>query len=73
MKSSLVLAFLAISMMACGGSNPPDAKDPTTAAKDADGDGVPDDKDKCPDKKEDGQSPDPADGCPKDTAAAPAK
>ena len=33
-------------------------------AKDTDGDGFPDDVDKCPTIKEDGQEPEPADGCP---------
>ena len=56
---------------ACGGAAPavPDANSATSAASgaagDADGDGVPDSADKCPDKKEDGQPPDPKDGCPK--------
>ncbi len=69
-----MLAVFAFSV-ACGGSNPqpatPDDKNaPTTDAKpsdakDSDGDGVPDSSDKCPDKKEDGQAPDPKDGCPK--------
>jgi hypothetical protein len=34
-------------------------------AADSDGDGIPDKMDKCPDKKEDGQAPNPKDGCPK--------
>lgn len=56
---------------ACGGAAPavPDANSATSAAAgaagDADGDGVPDSDDKCADKKEDGQAPDPKDGCPK--------
>lgn len=33
-------------------------------AKDTDGDGFPDDVDKCPTIKEDGREPEPADGCP---------
>lgn len=33
-------------------------------ANDRDGDGYPDDIDKCPDVKEDGKKPDPSDGCP---------
>ncbi len=33
-------------------------------AKDTDGDGYPDDIDKCPDVKEDGKEPAPSDGCP---------
>lgn len=47
------------------------AAPPTTAAAapsvggDKDGDGIPDNVDKCPDKKEDGLPPDPKDGCPK--------
>jgi hypothetical protein len=74
-----VLAALSIMFaMGCGGGLP-DPKaglpDPTKAAttsatpgggdKDTDGDGIPDSQDKCPDKKEDGQPPDPKDGCPK--------
>jgi hypothetical protein len=60
-----------LALAACGGSTPP-AADPasatsaaTTTAADADGDGIADGADKCPDKKEDGQAPDPKDGCPK--------
>lgn len=41
----------------------PDAED---YAKDRDGDGYPDDIDKCPDIKEDGKAPFPTDGCPAD-------
>ena len=69
-----MLALLALSV-ACGGSNPqpasPDDKNAPPGAtdvkdsKDSDNDGVPDTSDKCPDKKEDGQAPDPKDGCPK--------
>ena len=71
-----LLAVFAFSV-ACGGSNPapatPDDKNAPTDvkpgdvkdAKDSDNDGVPDTSDKCPDKKEDGQAPDPKDGCPK--------
>jgi hypothetical protein len=61
--------------LGCGGSTPPAATPSTTtgapataaaaATGDADGDGIPDGADKCPDKKEDGQAPDPKDGCPK--------
>ena len=56
--------------MGCGGAAPtppaaPDTASAAGAAGDADGDGVPDGADKCPDKKEDGQAPDPKDGCPK--------
>ena len=50
------------------GAAAPDPKGSTPAAPstgDADGDGIPDATDKCPDKKEDGQAPDPKDGCPK--------
>jgi hypothetical protein len=55
---------------ACGDSTPPPATPDSKAApadptKDTDGDGVPDQTDKCPDQKEDGQGPDPKDGCPK--------
>jgi hypothetical protein len=58
---------LATGALGCGGAAPPPAQDAksATTAGDADGDGVPDDADKCPDKKEDGQMPDPKDGCPK--------
>jgi hypothetical protein len=65
-------AFLAVTslLVACGDAPPPAPAAPTTSttattAADADGDGVPDATDKCPDKKEDGQAPDPKDGCPK--------
>jgi OmpA-OmpF porin, OOP family len=40
--------------------NAPDVPPPS----DRDGDGYPDDIDKCPDIKEDGKPPDPSDGCP---------
>jgi hypothetical protein len=72
-----VLAALSITFaMGCGGSAPPAAAPTDTSAatssaapaapgKDTDGDGIPDATDKCPDKKEDGQAPDPKDGCPK--------
>jgi hypothetical protein len=68
-KTFAVLA-VAASLVACGGAPPPDPAAPTTptaatSTGDADGDGIPDPADKCPDKKEDGQSPDPKDGCPK--------
>jgi hypothetical protein len=59
---------LAASSVGCGGAPPPpaqDAKAAATTAGDTDGDGIPDGADKCPDKKEDGQMPDPKDGCPK--------
>jgi len=52
----------------CGGATPPAAsadQKSASAAPDSDGDGIPDSTDKCPDKKEDGQAPDPKDGCPK--------
>jgi OOP family OmpA-OmpF porin len=56
---------------ACGGAAPPPAAEPATAgaapaaAPDSDGDGIPDNVDKCPSAKEDGLPPDPKDGCPK--------
>jgi hypothetical protein len=58
---------------ACGGAAPPAAAPasagpapaPAAAAPDTDGDGVPDNVDKCPNAKEDGLPPDPKDGCPK--------
>jgi hypothetical protein len=66
-------ALSILSLVACGGAAPPAPAAPDTAsaagaaggAGDSDGDGVPDGADKCPDKKEDGQAPDPKDGCPK--------
>jgi predicted small lipoprotein YifL len=68
---SMMLSLAALVLAGCGGSSPPPS-DPsaattttTDATKDTDGDGVPDSADKCPDKKEDGASPDPKDGCPK--------
>jgi hypothetical protein len=66
---SLMAALgLVVAMGGCGGSAPPAAAPssaaPTTAS-DSDGDGIPDNVDKCPDKKEDGLAPDPKDGCPK--------
>jgi hypothetical protein len=72
-RISLILGLVAVGLFACGGSNPPaaspdDANKTSTSgadAKDTDGDGIPDSQDKCPDKKEDGQMPDPKDGCPK--------
>jgi hypothetical protein len=70
MKNILIIACLAVAMFACGGSPPPadpsspDAKAGAAGAKDSDGDGIPDDQDKCPNEKEDGQAPDPKDGCP---------
>ena len=62
---------LVLANTGCGGAAPtPPAAAPDTASAagaggDADGDGVPDAVDKCADKKEDGQAPDPKDGCPK--------
>lgn len=56
---------------ACGGAAPavPDANSASSAAAgaagDTDSDGVPDSTDKCQGQKEDGQPPDPKDGCPK--------
>jgi hypothetical protein len=70
----LSVAALLSFMPACGGAapTPPATPDPSSAtsaasgaAGDSDGDGIPDSTDKCPDKKEDGQPPDPKDGCPK--------
>jgi hypothetical protein len=62
----------ALLALGCGDATPPaasptDVKAPSTtsATVDGDGDGIPDSVDKCPDKKEDGQAPDPKDGCPK--------
>jgi hypothetical protein len=76
MKIKNVLMFAGalsiLALVACGGAAPPAPAAPDTAsaagaagAGDSDGDGVPDSADKCPDKKEDGQAPDPKDGCPK--------
>ncbi len=76
MKIKNVLMFAGalsiLALVACGGSAPPAPASPDTAsvagaagAGDTDGDGIPDGADKCPDKKEDGQAPDPKDGCPK--------
>jgi hypothetical protein len=71
-RISLILGLVAVGLFACGGAPPPaspdDANKTSTSgadAKDTDGDGIPDSQDKCPDKKEDGQMPDPKDGCPK--------
>jgi hypothetical protein len=60
---------------ACGGAAAatPDANSATQsatsaatgAAADSDGDGIADPDDKCPQQKEDGQPPEPKDGCPK--------
>ncbi len=65
-------ALSILCLVACGSNPPPAPAAPDTAsaagaagAGDTDGDGVPDGADKCPDKKEDGQAPDPKDGCPK--------
>ncbi|HTQ47850.1 MAG TPA: hypothetical protein VMI75_34065 [Polyangiaceae bacterium] len=60
-------------LSACGGAAPtpatPDANSASSAAAgaagDSDSDGVPDSADKCNGQKEDGQAPDPKDGCPK--------
>ncbi|HEY8072668.1 MAG TPA: hypothetical protein VIF62_01120 [Labilithrix sp.] len=74
MKKLIPLLAIVAFSVACGGASPqpasPDDKNAsgtttTDSAKDGDGDGVPDNADKCPDKKEDGQAPDPKDGCPK--------
>jgi hypothetical protein len=70
MSKSFVLLGVTTLLVACGGAPPPDPAAPTApttsaAAGDTDSDGVPDATDKCPDKKEDGQAPDPKDGCPK--------
>jgi OOP family OmpA-OmpF porin len=70
---SLVAALgCALVAGACGGEAPPPAATPATAsaapaaaAPDSDGDGIPDNVDKCPSAKEDGLPPDPKDGCPK--------
>lgn len=77
MKLTMIFgaALLAFSAVACGGGDKP-AADPSSttssatsaasdATKDTDSDGIPDTADKCPDKKEDGATPDPKDGCPK--------
>jgi len=61
----LTLGF-AISLVACGGKQPPPKAHPDADLMDADGDGVGDKEDKCPQKKEDKQAPNPNDGCPKD-------
>jgi hypothetical protein len=67
----LSIAALLSFVPACGGAAPavPDANSATSAASgaggDSDGDGIPDSADKCPQQKEDGQPPDPKDGCPK--------
>jgi hypothetical protein len=75
MKHIFLMLGLAL-VVGCGGGDKP-AESPnggttTTATppaaggdKDTDGDGIADKDDKCPDKKEDGQAPDPKDGCPK--------
>jgi hypothetical protein len=75
-KTFAMFAALALFALAqgCGGAAPatPDAQSATQSASstaagagDSDGDGIPDSADKCPDQKEDGQAPDPKDGCPK--------
>lgn len=67
----LSVAALLSFVPACGGAAPavPDANSANSAAAgaadDSDGDGVPDSADKCNGQKEDGQPPDPKDGCPK--------
>jgi hypothetical protein len=69
----LATAALLSFVPACGGAAPtpavPDANSASSAATgaagDSDGDGIPDSADKCPNAKEDGQPPDPKDGCPK--------
>jgi hypothetical protein len=48
----------------CGSTPPPAAQAATTG--DADGDGILDGVDRCPDKKEDGLGSKPVDGCPND-------
>ena len=67
--SAVVMALsLGLGNVACGDAPPakaPDTSTTTTTAGDKDGDGIPDAADKCPDQKEDGQAPDPKDGCPK--------
>jgi OOP family OmpA-OmpF porin len=69
---SLMVALGLGLAIGCGGAPPPAAADATQtgsaaapAAGDTDGDGIPDSADKCPTQKEDGQAPDPKDGCPK--------
>jgi hypothetical protein len=74
MKANVLAGFFVLALVAvgCGGGEPPAASPDTKSAdatKDSDGDGIPDNVDKCPDKKEDGQGPDPKDGCPKDATA----
>ena len=64
--SVLVVGAGLMLAMGCGAApTPPAAPDVAGAGGDKDGDGVPDGADKCPDKKEDGATPDPKDGCPK--------
>jgi len=54
-----------LAAVACGETPPPASPESNAgAAGDADGDGVPDADDKCPDKKEDGLGKEPKDGCP---------
>jgi len=76
-EGSSLLAALGLGValtfaVGCGGAQPPSpdvpgSSTPTAASPtaDGDGDGVPDSVDKCPTTKEDGQAPDPKDGCPK--------
>jgi hypothetical protein len=72
----LVCGAIAIGSLGCASDPPPAAASaasttassaaaPAATTGDADGDGIPDSADKCPDKKEDGLAPDPKDGCPK--------
>ncbi len=76
MKTCFALLSVAalVTLSGCGGAAPtppatPDANSASSAAAgaagDSDGDGVPDSTDKCQGQKEDGQAPDPKDGCPK--------
>lgn len=74
MKNSLVAlgVTLMLTSVGCGSPPAPAAPEPkagdsaavTGGEGDADGDGVPDSADKCPDKKEDGVGKEPKDGCP---------
>jgi hypothetical protein len=73
--ASVMMIALSIGLgnVACGGSAPPasaaDSTVTTSATADRDGDGIADATDKCPDQKEDGQAPDPKDGCPSTATA----
>ncbi len=70
MKNTLVAlgVTLMLAAVACGETPPPASSQSNAgaagAAGDADGDGVPDADDRCPDKKEDGLGKEPKDGCP---------